>query len=41
MSGGVAVRAGAGLGSRGHIRVTYGTRPENERLITALGEILR
>jgi histidinol-phosphate aminotransferase len=38
---GVAVRAGAGLGSAGHIRVTYGTRTENERLIEALGEILR
>jgi histidinol-phosphate aminotransferase len=37
---GVAVRAGGGLGSAGHIRVTYGTRPENERLIAALTEIL-
>jgi histidinol-phosphate/aromatic aminotransferase/cobyric acid decarboxylase-like protein len=36
----VAVRAGAGLGSRGHVRVTYGTRPENERLIEALREVL-
>jgi histidinol-phosphate aminotransferase len=37
---GVAVRAGAGLGSGGHVRITYGTRPENERLIQALREIL-
>jgi histidinol-phosphate aminotransferase len=37
---GVAVRAGTGLGSPGHIRVTYGTRSENERLIAALTEIL-
>jgi histidinol-phosphate aminotransferase len=37
---GVAVRAGEGLGGAGHIRVTYGTRPENERLIEALRAIL-
>jgi histidinol-phosphate aminotransferase len=37
---GVAVRAGAGLGGPGHLRITYGTRPENERFATALGEIL-
>jgi len=36
---GVAVRAGEGLGGPGNIRVTYGTRPENERLIEALREI--
>jgi histidinol-phosphate aminotransferase len=38
---GVAVRAGEGLGGPGHVRVTYGTRPENERFIHALQEILR
>jgi histidinol-phosphate/aromatic aminotransferase/cobyric acid decarboxylase-like protein len=34
------VRAGAGLGGPGHLRITYGTRRENERLIEALREIL-
>jgi histidinol-phosphate aminotransferase len=38
---GVAVRAGEGLGGPGHVRVTYGTRPENERFIHALQEILQ
>jgi histidinol-phosphate aminotransferase len=38
---GVAVRAGTGLGGPGHIRVTYGTRPENERFVAALQEIVR
>jgi histidinol-phosphate aminotransferase len=33
---GVAVRPGAALGGPGHLRVTYGTRPENERFVTAL-----
>ncbi len=33
---GVLVRAGAGLGGPGHIRVTYGTRPENEKFLAAL-----
>jgi histidinol-phosphate aminotransferase len=37
---GVAVRAGAGLGGPGHLRITYGTRPENERLIEALRDII-
>lgn len=37
---GVAVRAGEGLGGPGHLRVTYGTRAENERLIEALREIV-
>jgi histidinol-phosphate aminotransferase len=37
---GVAVRAGEGLGGPGHIRVTYGPRLENERLIDALRQIL-
>jgi histidinol-phosphate aminotransferase len=35
---GVIVRAGEPLGGPGHIRVTYGTRPENERFLSALGE---
>jgi histidinol-phosphate/aromatic aminotransferase/cobyric acid decarboxylase-like protein len=34
------VRAGAGLGAPGHIRASYGTRGENQRFVTALGEIL-
>jgi histidinol-phosphate aminotransferase len=33
---GVAVRPGAALGGPGHLRATYGTRPENERFVTAL-----
>jgi histidinol-phosphate aminotransferase len=33
---GVAVRPGGGLGGAGHLRVTYGTRAENERFIEAL-----
>jgi histidinol-phosphate aminotransferase len=33
---GVAVRPGKGLGGPGFLRVTYGTRPENERFIEAL-----
>jgi histidinol-phosphate aminotransferase len=37
---GVAVRAGSGLGGPGHLRITYGARRENERLIEALREIL-
>jgi histidinol-phosphate aminotransferase len=37
---GVAVRSGTGLGAPGHIRVTYGTRPENERFARAMKEIL-
>jgi histidinol-phosphate aminotransferase len=39
-SRGVAVRAGAGLGGPGHLRITYGTRAENERLVAALREAL-
>jgi histidinol-phosphate aminotransferase len=35
---GVAVRPGAALGGPGHMRVTYGTRPENERFLAALAE---
>ena len=37
----VAVRAGSGLGGPGHVRVTYGTRPQNERFVAALKEILQ
>jgi histidinol-phosphate aminotransferase len=37
---GVAVRGGAGIGGPGHLRITYGTRPENQRLIDALRELL-
>ena len=33
---GVAVRPGTPLGGPGHFRVTYGTRPENERFLAAL-----
>jgi histidinol-phosphate aminotransferase len=33
---GIVVRAGAGLGGPGHIRVTYGTREENRRFLDAL-----
>jgi histidinol-phosphate aminotransferase len=38
---GVAVRPGEGLGAPGHLRITYGTRPENERLVEALREVLQ
>ena len=37
---GVIVRGGAALGSEGHIRVTYGTRTENETFLSALDEAL-
>jgi histidinol-phosphate aminotransferase len=33
---GVVVRGGTGLGEPGHIRVTYGTRTENQRFLDAL-----
>jgi histidinol-phosphate aminotransferase len=33
---GVVVRGGASLGGPGHIRVTFGTRGENERFLGAL-----
>ena len=33
---GVIVRAGAALGGPGHLRVTYGTRSENERFLGAV-----
>ncbi len=37
---GVLVRAGAPLGGPGHFRVTYATRPENERFLGALRQAL-
>ena len=37
---GVIVRGGESLDGPGHIRVTYGTRAENERFIEALREVL-
>jgi histidinol-phosphate aminotransferase len=37
---GVIVRGGRALGQEGHIRVTYGTRPENDRFLRALDEAL-
>jgi histidinol-phosphate aminotransferase len=36
---GVAVRPGTPLGGPGHLRVTYGTRAENQRFLEALGGI--
>jgi len=38
---GVIVRGGAALGSEGHLRVTYGTRTENDAFLAALDEALR
>ena len=35
---GVIVRAGAALGEEGRLRVTYGTRAENDRFLAALDE---
>ena len=37
---GVAVRPGGGLGGAGHLRVTYGTRAENERFVDAMRDAL-
>ena len=37
---GVIVRGGTALGEPGHLRVTYGTRPENDRFLAALDEVL-
>jgi histidinol-phosphate aminotransferase len=37
---GVIVRAGKHLGGPGHMRVTYGTRAENDRFLAALDETL-
>jgi histidinol-phosphate aminotransferase len=36
---GVAVRPGTPLGGQGCLRVSYGTRAENERFLAAMGEI--
>ena len=38
---GIVVRGGEGLGGPGHIRVTYGTRQENQRFMDALAEATR
>jgi histidinol-phosphate aminotransferase len=38
---GVIVRAGTALGEEGRLRVTYGTRHENERFLAALDEALQ
>ena len=37
---GVIVRAGSALGEPGRLRVTYGTRAENDRFLAALDEVL-
>jgi histidinol-phosphate aminotransferase len=37
---GVIVRGGGALGAEGHIRVTYGTRTENDAFLAALDESL-
>jgi histidinol-phosphate aminotransferase len=37
---GVIVRSGTALGEAGHLRVTYGTRAENDRFLAALDEVL-
>jgi histidinol-phosphate aminotransferase len=37
---GVIVRAGRALGEEGRLRVTYGTRQENDRFLAALDELL-
>jgi histidinol-phosphate aminotransferase len=39
-SRGVIVRGGGALGDPGHLRVTYGTRNENERFLAALDDVL-
>jgi histidinol-phosphate aminotransferase len=36
----IAVRPGTPLGAPGHLRVTYGTRAENERFLAALADLL-
>ena len=36
----IFVRPGTPLGGPGHIRVTYGTREENDRFLAALGDLL-
>jgi len=37
---GVIVRSGKALGAEGHLRVTLGTRPQNETFIAALDELI-
>ena len=37
---GVIVRAGKALGEHGRLRVTYGTRQENDRFLAALDGLL-
>jgi histidinol-phosphate aminotransferase len=37
---GVIVRAGTALGEEGRMRVTYGTRQENDRFLAALDTLL-
>ncbi len=37
---GIVVRGGEGLGAPGHLRVSYGTRAENQRFLAALSEVL-
>ena len=39
-SHGVIVRGGAALGGPGHLRVTYGTREENQRFLAALDDVV-
>ena len=38
--GGVIVRSGKALGDEGHLRVTLGTRAQNERFLAALDPLL-
>ena len=38
---GVIVRGGAALGDPGHVRVTYGTREENERFLAAFDAVIQ
>ena len=37
---GVIVRSGTDLGGPGHLRVTFGTREENDRFLAALDQTL-
>ena len=37
---GILVRPGTPLGGPGHVRVSYGTRAENERLLDALRSLI-
>jgi histidinol-phosphate aminotransferase len=38
---GVIVRGGAALGDPGHLRVTYGTRTENDAFLAALDGVVQ